>query len=138
MWRSRSVCLAFCLLTAATGCTRQDTECISRIGRKVSAHARNNAGDLGTMFDLAWVSARKEPSLQERIQDRLRFDKSLAEFTFEVCVKDKEVEVKGQVKTAEQRQRAIELAESLVGVERVIDSITLREAEIPGTVVPGP
>ena len=46
-----------------------------------------------------------------------------------MIVKDKEVELKGQVKTAEQRQRAIELAEMLVGVEKVTDSLTVREAD---------
>src|SRR4051794_14487068 len=97
------------------GCNRQDAERLSSIGRKVVVHAKNNAGDVGSKLD---VGLKKEPTLQERIQDRLRTDKQLAEFTLEVNVKDKEVELKGNVKTAQQRQRALDLAE-IVGIDKV-------------------
>lgn len=64
--------------------------------------------------------------MQERILDRLHTDKLVSEFTFEVNVKDKEVELKGVVKNAQQRQRALDLAE-IVGIDKVTDAITLSE-----------
>jgi osmotically-inducible protein OsmY len=67
--------------------------------------------------------------LQEKIQDRLRWENTLTDVTVEVLVVNKEVELKGTVKTAQQRQRAIELAETVVGVDKVTDSIAQREAE---------
>jgi osmotically-inducible protein OsmY len=120
---------AVCLLavTMAAGCNQQDADCLSRIGRKVAAHARSGAGEVGGKFDLRW--ARSDPTLQEKIQDRLRFENTLAEITFEVSVKDKEVELKGTVKTPSQRQRAVELADTVAGVDRVIDSLTVASGE---------
>ena len=111
------------------GCNRQDAECLSRIGRKISAHAKSSAGDVGAKLNLSWAGSKKEPTLQEKIQDRLRWESTLADVTFDVVVKDKEVELKGTVKGALQRQRAIELAETLAGVEKVTDAIVVREQE---------
>jgi osmotically-inducible protein OsmY len=120
---------AVCLLavTMAAGCNQQDADCLSRIGRKVAAHARSGAGEVGGKFDLRW--ARSDPTLQEKIQDRLRFENTLTGITFEVSVKDKEVELKGTVKTPSQRQRAVELADTVAGVDRVIDSLTVASGE---------
>ena len=113
------------------GCNRQDAECLSRMGRKVSAHAKASTGELGSKIDLGWVGMKREPSLQDKVQDRLRFENTLTDITFEVTVKDKQVELKGIVKTPSQRQRAIELADTTVGVEKVIDSIIVREDDAP-------
>ena len=117
------------LATMSAGCNRHDTDCLARIGRKVAAHTKNGAGDFGSKLDVSWAGAKKEPTLQEKIQDRLRWENTLTDVTFEVLVVNKEVELKGTVKTAQQRQRAIELAETVVGVDKVTDSIALREAE---------
>ena len=123
---SSSLAIAIIVLPlVGVGCNRQDAERLSSIGRKVAAHAKNSAGDLGSKLD---VGLKKEPTVQERIQDRLRSDKLLAEFTFEVNVKDKEVELKGNVKTAQQRQRALDLAE-IVGIDKVTDTIVICDGE---------
>jgi osmotically-inducible protein OsmY len=116
------------LLLLAAGCNRQDTECLTRIGRKLAAHARTGTGEVGNKIDLSWA-AKREPSLQDKIQDRLRFENTLTEVTFEVRVNGKEIDLKGSVKTALQRQRAIELAETVAGVEKVNADILVREAE---------
>jgi osmotically-inducible protein OsmY len=115
-------------LTCAAGCNQQDADCLSRIGRKVAAHAKSGAGELGAKVDLRWAGARKEPTLAEKIQDRLSFDNTLTEIAFEVNVKDKEVELRGTVKTPLQRQRAIELAETVAGVDKVVDSLKMAAA----------
>jgi osmotically-inducible protein OsmY len=116
-WFLLTLCAALC-----AGCNRHDTESLSRIGRKIAVHAKNSTGDLGATIDLSWAG-RREPSLQEKIQDRLRFENTLTEVAFEVIVHGKEVELKGTAKTPEQRLRAVELAETLAGVEKVINSI---------------
>jgi osmotically-inducible protein OsmY len=123
---SRSLAFAIIVLPLINvGCNRQDAERLSSIGRKVAAHAKAGAGDLGPKLD---AGLKKEPTMQERIQDRLRCDKLLAEFTFEVTVKDKEVELKGAVKTAQQRQRALDLAD-IVGIDKVTDAIVLADGD---------
>jgi hypothetical protein len=115
------------LLAISAGCNQQDTECLSRIGRKIAAHAKSGTGEVGAKVDMSWAGKR-EPSLQDKVQERLRWENTLSDVTLEVRVKDKEVEVKGTVKTPLQRQRAIELAETVAGVEKVNDGIQIREA----------
>lgn len=121
--------LAFGLLSSVTACNRHDAEALSRIGRKVAAHAKSSAGEVGGKVDLRFMGSLREPTLQEKIQDRLRFENTLTDVTFEINVKEKEVELKGTVKTATQRQRAIELAETVAGVERVVHDILVREPD---------
>ena len=116
------------LLLLAVGCNRQDTDCLSRIGRKLAAHAKAGSGEVGAKIDLSWAGKR-EPSLQDKIHDRLRFENTLTDVAFEVHVNGKEIDLKGSVKTALQRQRAIELAETVAGVEKVNAEILVREAE---------
>jgi hypothetical protein len=114
--------------TWSAGCNRQDTDCLSRIGRKLAAHTKRGAGEVGAKVDISWPGSRKEPSLQEKVQDRLRWENTLSDVTLEVNVKDKEIELKGVVKTAQQRLRAIELTETLAGVDKVTDSIAVKDA----------
>jgi osmotically-inducible protein OsmY len=123
---ARFLCVSLFIMTAV-GCNRQDTECLSRIGKKVAAHASRRTADAGSKFEFAWH--KKEPSLQDKVQERLRWENTLSDVTFEVIVKDKEVELKGTVKTPEQRQRATELADTTAGVSKVIDSIVVKDAE---------
>src|SRR5262245_4643236 len=104
----RRLALIALVAVLCVGCNRSDTESLSRIGRKIAAHTKNSTSDL--KLDLSWAG-RREPSLQEKIQDRLRFENTLTDITFDVCVHGKEVELKGTVKNAEQRLRAVELAE---------------------------
>src|SRR2546430_1045618 len=105
MPRCLPVSIAFALLvTMSAGCNKHDAEALSRIGKKIGAHAKTGAGDVGAKIDLSWAGKR-EPSLREKVQDRLRFENTLIDVAFEVNVKDKEVALKGNVKNASQRQR---------------------------------
>lgn len=117
------------LTLLAAGCNRHDADALSRIGKKVAVHAKNSAGDVGNKIDLSWAGKR-EPTLHDKVQDRLRFENTLTDVSFEVIVKEKEVELKGTVTTPSQKQRAVELAETVAGVDKVTDSITIREEEL--------
>jgi osmotically-inducible protein OsmY len=121
--------LSLLLIGMAAGCNQQDAECLSRIGKKMAAHAKSGAGEVGGKVDFRW--AHFEPSLHDKIVDRLRYENTLTELKFEVVVKNKEVELKGAVKTPLQRQRAIELAETTAGVDKVVDSLKVQEQEAP-------
>ena len=114
------------LLIGLVGCNRHDTEAIARIGRKITAHAKTTTEEVTGKLDIRWA-ARREPSLQEKILERLRWENTLTDVSFEVMVNEKEVELKGTVHSPLHRQRAIELAETVVGVEKVIAKIEVRE-----------
>jgi osmotically-inducible protein OsmY len=111
------------LLLLAAGCSRQDTECLARIGRKLAdkAHA---AADVVGKADVGWK--RADLTVTERVSQRLRTEKLLEGITIDVRG-DTEVELRGAVQTAQQRQRALDLAESTTGVEKVTDSLQISE-----------
>ena len=67
--------LTLAFVALAAGCNRQDTDCLSRIGKKVAAHANRRVGDAGSKVDFHW--SKKEPTLQDKIQDRLRWENTL-------------------------------------------------------------
>ena len=58
-----------------------------------------------------------------RVSARLRWDKSLVDAKIEVSEAGTTVELKGTVGEPAQKQRALELAESTAGVEKVTDSL---------------
>ena len=105
------------LALALSGCQRSDAEALASIAGKIAERTHGYAEQL----------QQKCPalpgSLESRIKNRLRWDKSLADSTVEVVVADKNVELKGNLATPEQVRRAVDLAESTVGVENVVNSL---------------
>lgn len=66
-----------------------------------------------------------EFTLEAKVLARLRWDKSLDGMQIEVRTTHGVVELKGGVAKEEQRKRAVEIAEATVGVENVVDSLTV-------------
>ncbi len=64
-----------------------------------------------------------ETSLDARVSIRLRWDKNLADMPIQVSSKGAVVELKGAVRDLDQRRRAVEIAESTAGVEKVVDAL---------------
>ena len=107
----------------AAGCNRQDADGLERVGRKVLERAQAAVSPLREKFDDTVKGFGGTTGLRERVQQRLQWDKALADTTIDVAVADHEIELKGKLKSAEQRRRAVELAESTSGVERVTDHL---------------
>jgi hypothetical protein len=123
-------------ILALSGCDTQDTDRLARVGKltldKIQSAAGNNAK--------AWPNFRPppgtdrpkpepgaEPSLEERVSARLRWDKGLAETPIAVSVSDGKIELKGKLKDEAQRRRAVELAEATAGVGEVVDSLEVQQ-----------
>lgn len=123
--RRKALWLAAALLLAA-GCNRQDTECLARLGRRAADGADGLTARIRESLNrnLQDVGGR---ALADRVSGRLRWDKGLADAAIEVKADGKALELKGKVKTPEQRRRAVEVAESTVGVETVSDQIQVAE-----------
>jgi osmotically-inducible protein OsmY len=119
--------LLFVGLALGQGCSRQDTECLSSIGRKIVDRA--GAATTGYRDKLDGLKSLRSAadSIQHRVSMRLRWEKMLTDSTIEVIASGKEIELKGTVKSAEQRTRAVELAESTAGVERAVSSLIVLE-----------
>jgi hypothetical protein len=113
------------LALTTTGCNRQDVDGLQRIGRKVLDRAQAAASPLREKFDHTLHGIGGHVSIRERVQQRLQWDKTLADVAVEVAVSEKDIELKGTLKSEEQRRRAVELAETTNGVERVTDSLQI-------------
>jgi osmotically-inducible protein OsmY len=121
--RSRLLLAAAFLVT--TGCVKQDTDILARVGKRVLDQGRDATAGLRARLAAYLPSsggqAPSVDSLEERVGQRLRNDKSLAGVRFDVTANGGEIELKGTA-TEEQKRRASELAEATVGVEKVTDS----------------
>src|SRR5581483_2035497 len=105
-------------LCALVGCSKQDNERLGRIGRKLFDRAHTAADEIGGKLDLGW---KGEAGLQERVMQRLRWEKALEGANIEVKVNEGAVELRGSVKTVAQRDKALELANATLGVTGVTD-----------------
>ena len=115
------------ILVLVAGCNRQDTDSLARIGRKIVD--RSEETTRGLREKIHQGLPEMNASLQDRVQRRLRWDRALEGTAMEVKASGEEVEIKGTVKTPEQRRRAVDLVENTVGVERVLDSLKVESVE---------
>jgi hypothetical protein len=137
------------LLGCGVGCKQQDTEALSRLGQRVGKQTEQAVDDLRGKLDTSLpVFAREkaepkeapvvkppplplEPSLREKIEKRLQWENTLADQKIDVSVLEGgRVELRGEVKTPLNRQRAIELADTTLGVTSV-NAELLKSTEQP-------
>ena len=112
----------------AGACNRQDSEKLANVGRKVSEKAETLTGGSSGRIASGLQSLRADMdkmALDARVSARLRWDKSLEGTRIQVYYHDGQIELKGQVKNFDQRQRAVQLASSTVGADNVVDSLEL-------------
>ncbi len=115
------------LVAALGGCNRQDAECLGSMGRKILDRADSASVSIREKLGSLKSSVGGTVSPHDRVALRLRWDKALADVSIEVVANSGEIELKGSVRSAEQRTRATELAESTAGVDRVLVSLTVAE-----------
>jgi len=110
------------LALALTGCNRQDTEALVRIGKKLQNRTEVVTGDVKSNAAASWQTVG-ETGVEGRVAARLRWDKELEGTNLQVLPSGSGVEISGKVRNLEQRQRALMLAQSTAGVEGVKDSL---------------
>jgi BON domain len=107
---------------AAAGCERQDAERLTRVGWKVADKLQGLVPDK-TPWGASW-SGMSDISLEGRVRARFEADKYLAPLNIEVIATDHGVRLRGRVTDEVLKRRAVELAESTVGVEKVADELS--------------
>ena len=123
--RARVWLLGLAALTA--GCSRQDTERLGRIGKHLAARAETVTADCRAGLGSSWNGVGEGAGLEARVGARLRWDRGLAGLPLQVHAAGGTVELKGTVRDLAQRRRAVELAESTSGVEKVNDQLQIAE-----------
>lgn len=125
VFRPRLRWWAFLLLLGG-GCVRQDTEIFARVGHKLGDRARERLALVREKLPFP-LPRFGEETLLETVELRLRSDRALQGTKIEVALKAAEVELRGTLTSDEQKRRAVELAESTQGVEKVVDALTVGE-----------
>lgn len=111
------------LALTSVGCNRHDVDGLGRIGRKVFERTQVAVSPLREKLDHTVKGIGATAGIKERVQQRLQYDKALADTRVEVGIVEGEVELRGTLKTDAQKRRAVELAETTMGVDRVADRL---------------
>ncbi|MFN4259445.1 MAG: BON domain-containing protein [Gemmataceae bacterium] len=119
-------CLGFGLALLAAGCQEADADKLTRAGQVVKAKLAAAASRYQSQL-LRHLPrlADEETTLAPRVRARLRWDKTLAGQQIDVHAHGGHVTLQGSVATDNQRQRAVDLAQSTEGVVAVTDQLKL-------------
>jgi hypothetical protein len=117
-------------VAVTSGCTGEDTRRLGVISRRLVEHARgltpaNGLPPAPVQQLAAQLPTPDELSLDARVIARLRWERRLSGATIAVRVDAGMVTLSGTVRTAEQRTLAIQTTEATLGVEHVVDELTL-------------
>jgi osmotically-inducible protein OsmY len=126
MGKRRAGWLLAGLLLGLAGCSHQDADRLARVTRRAAAKLEGLTGGAGHRVSDGWQALRvgwDDLALDSRVSARLRWDKALAGARIEVHSSGTTVELEGTVADANQRGRAVEVAESTLGVEHVTDKL---------------
>ena len=110
------------------GCNRQDADRLAKLGTKLEKKAETLGGKSNGGLIRGWQTVPLhlgDVAVDARVLARLNWDKSLADTAIQVQLADGVVELHGQVRDAQQKHRAVELAESTLGVEKVTDRLEI-------------
>lgn len=133
----RGTCLIFFLSLTLAGCSDSDADKLRKVGDKTYDRAavivQQTWDELGrTLLDQQQSSPQHD--LLTRVQLRLKWDRDLAELPIVASAAGDVITLTGTVKAGEQKDRAISLANSTIGVSKVDDQLVV--AEKPKAVEP--
>lgn len=118
------------------GCNRQDTECLARIGKRVLERSQSATTEFGERVHGGLRELRGEAEVKDHVVERLRWDKGLVDLKLDVEVKERKATLRGAVNNPDQKRRAVELVQTTVGIEEVVDEVTLAEAPATAPAAP--
>ncbi|VTS07520.1 BON domain-containing protein [Tuwongella immobilis] len=110
------------------GCQREDTERIGRLGRKLTAHVTAVAPSMPPGLAAAWdtLATPAMSPVERHVRDRLINDQGLGNCVLEISqVAPGVIKLSGTVEQPGQKVRAAELTKLTIGVQEVIDELTV-------------
>jgi osmotically-inducible protein OsmY len=121
--------LLYGLLLVALGCEAEDRDRLARVGHTIAAKTNELTDGANDKLVGGLEAVRADldqMALDARVSARLRWDKGLAGAAVHVQSDGGTVTLSGQVADDAQRRHAVELAESTVGAEKVVDAMEVR------------
>jgi osmotically-inducible protein OsmY len=119
----KTIPLLIGLVLVAAGCSRQDSQRLARVGKKIVERAEEMTGGAQEKLVGGLQNVQDGTGLSARVASRLRWDVDVGDVEITVRTQGNVVELRGRVESLKQRRRAVELAETTVGVARVVDLI---------------
>jgi len=113
---------ALALVFASSGCDNSDGDRLARVGRMVASKLQALIPEK-TPFGVTFSIAKNGP--EDQVRERFRLDAFLAQIPFDIVAEGANIRLKATVDNDALKKRAIEIAETTVGVEKVIDEITV-------------
>jgi osmotically-inducible protein OsmY len=124
--------LALGLALGTCGCS-QDADGMARVCQKTAAKFDGVTENMRGKLHTGWGAVRGslgESALESRVTLRLRWDQDLEEATIDVAPAGPgTVRLSGDVANLTQRRRAVALAQSTSGVEKVLDELRVADGE---------
>jgi hypothetical protein len=103
-----------------------DAETLTRVGRKVADKVTAAMPDIAALAGpVAAIRTGEILSIEDRVRVRLRTDKALDGAKIIVIGEGGTIRLRGEVTGAPQTARAIELAQTSTGVEKVISELAV-------------
>jgi osmotically-inducible protein OsmY len=124
----KKVAILAALLLAS--CAGDDAEGLARVARLSAVKVEELTGGAPNKLAASFDSMRanwNELALDARVSLRLRWEKDLQGTTIHVEARSGIVELKGKVRDIQQRQRAVQVAQSTTGTVEVIDSLEVSD-----------
>lgn len=134
--RVRNGCFIFVAVCLTTAATTQPVQAQQGLGERLGQQLDQGLDRLGSELREGWASLRQSVDrmgIQGRVYGRLRWDKHIATAGIDVDTEEEgTVVLRGEVKSADAKQKAVQLANDTVGVKRVVDELTVATpAETP-------
>jgi hypothetical protein len=118
-----------CLLLVLAGCKARDGDILRQVAQRAASKLQDASGPAAQLPAGVPVPVPRV-SLVARVEARIRYDRHLADHSLVVRAQGTNaVVVTGTVPEPSIKQRALDLAKSTVGVERVVDEVQLAEEE---------
>lgn len=119
----RAVLVSSMVVATLCGCSKHDSEALSEVGRRVWDRCENAAGGPDGKAATSWQGVRaswNDANLDSRVYLRLRWDQQLSDANIQVKVLSPAVvEISGVLAEQELRTRAVQIAQTTLGVEKV-------------------
>ena len=104
------------------------------VGKRIGESVDRGLNTLGQKLRKTWADVRQsidELTVQGRVYGRLRWDKALEKAPIEISVKDEStVVLSGTVADESAHMTAVQLAQSTIGVGKVVDNLTVSSTTI--------
>lgn len=125
--------IVFVAVLSLAGCDEREMAALRKVGKRVIDKTEGLVQEAAERLAARAPepAAAATPDLAQRVRGRLQWDRKLAGQAIAVQIQGDEVRLSGAVKDEALRQRAVDLAESTLGVAKVTTAWTEVSAEQP-------